>query len=207
MIQKAASMGNWWLASSSQQHAHSCITCCTEFFGKTSNHPGDSAPLQHRFGTLWLLTFPKTKITFEREEISDCWQDSGNYNWEADGEWESCVSSQGAYFEGDWGVTVLCTMFLVSSSINVSIFHSTWLDTFWTDLICLSMYVIYISRILKYRIFCLYRAENMWVMDIRFLYNFPCPLLLNLCPGPTALNPESLRVPSSKRGCLWLTRT
>ena len=29
---------------------------CTEFFGKTSNHPGNSAPLQPRFGVLQLLT-------------------------------------------------------------------------------------------------------------------------------------------------------
>ena len=43
----------------------------TEFTGKTSNHPGDSAPLQLRFGVLRLLAFSKTKITFEREEISD----------------------------------------------------------------------------------------------------------------------------------------
>ena len=49
--------------------------------------------------------------------------------------WENCVRSQGAYFEGDWGVTVLCTMFLVSSSINVCIFHITGLYTFWTELI------------------------------------------------------------------------
>ena len=28
--------------------------------------------------------------------------------------WENCVRSQGAYFEGDWGVIVLCTTFLVS---------------------------------------------------------------------------------------------
>ena len=28
---------------------------------------------------------------------------------------------------------VQCFLYLVSSSINVSIFHSTWLDTFWTD--------------------------------------------------------------------------
>ena len=41
------------------------------FFGEMSNHPGDSAPLQPRFGALRLLAFPKTKITFEREEISD----------------------------------------------------------------------------------------------------------------------------------------
>ena len=40
-------------------------------FGETSNHQCDSAPLQPRFGTLRILAFPKPKITFEREEISD----------------------------------------------------------------------------------------------------------------------------------------
>ena len=45
------------------------------------------------------------------------------------------MSSQGAHFEGDRGVIVLCTMFLVSSSINDSIFHITWPDTLWADLI------------------------------------------------------------------------
>ena len=60
--------------------------------------------------------FPKTKITFEREEISDCQWDSGKYNG-ADSDWENCVRFPGAYFEGDWGVIVLCTMFLVSCVI------------------------------------------------------------------------------------------
>ena len=64
-------MGNWRLAALSQQPARSCITSHAEFFGETSNQPGDSAPLQPRFGALGLLAFPKTKITFEREEISD----------------------------------------------------------------------------------------------------------------------------------------
>ena len=36
--------------------------------------------------------------------------------------WKNCVRFQGAYFEGVWGIIVLCTMFLESSSINVSIF-------------------------------------------------------------------------------------
>ena len=76
--------------------------------------PGDWVPLQPRSGTLQLLAFPKTKITFEREEISDCQWDSGKYDGAADGDWENCVRSQGAYFEGDWGVIVLCTMCLVS---------------------------------------------------------------------------------------------
>ena len=37
-------------------------------------------PLQPRFSTLRHLTFPQTKITFEREEISDHEWDSGKYN-------------------------------------------------------------------------------------------------------------------------------
>ena len=69
---------------------------------------------QPRLGALWLLAFPKTKITFEREEISDLQWDSGTYDGEADGNWENFVRSEGAYFEGDWGITVLCKVFLVS---------------------------------------------------------------------------------------------
>ena len=114
MIQKAAAMGNWWLAGSSQHHACSCIVSHAELFGEASNHPGDSAPLQPRFVTLQLPVFPKTKITFEREEISEYRWDSGKYNGAAHGNWENCVRSQAAYFEGDWGVIVLSKMFLVS---------------------------------------------------------------------------------------------
>ena len=57
-----------------------------ECFGETSNHPGDSASQQPRFGALRLLPFPKTKITFEREEISDCQWDSGKYNGRVHGD-------------------------------------------------------------------------------------------------------------------------
>ena len=38
MMQKAATMGNWWLEALSQQHAHSCTTF-VQFVGKTSNPP------------------------------------------------------------------------------------------------------------------------------------------------------------------------
>ena len=112
MIPKAAAMGNWRLAASSWQHTHSCITSATGLFGETSNHPGDSAHLQPRFGALLLLGFPKTKITFEREETLVCW-DSSKDDREAVGD-ENSVRSQGAYFKGDYGVTVLCVVFLIS---------------------------------------------------------------------------------------------
>ena len=71
-----------------------------------SNHPGDSASLHPRFGALWLLAFPKTKITFEREEIQDHQWVSGIYEEAAGGNWENCVRSQGTYFEGGWGVII-----------------------------------------------------------------------------------------------------
>ena len=51
--------------------------------------------------------------------------------------WDTHVRSQGAYFEGDLGVIVLWTMFLISSSISVSICHSSgWMlsgqaSVFW----------------------------------------------------------------------------
>ena len=70
MIQKAAAVGSWRLAESSGQYARSGITSHAEILGETLNHPGDSALLQPRFGALHLLAFPKTKITFAREEIS-----------------------------------------------------------------------------------------------------------------------------------------
>ena len=55
-----------------------------------------------------------TKTTFERVEISDHRWDSEKCDEAADGDWENCVRSQRAYFEGDWGFIVLCTVFLVS---------------------------------------------------------------------------------------------
>ena len=39
MIQQAATMGNWWLAASSQQHAHSCIMSGAEYFFQNIKSP------------------------------------------------------------------------------------------------------------------------------------------------------------------------
>jgi hypothetical protein len=48
------------------------LLCWLFFFGKASHHPGLSAPLQPRFGSLWLLVFLKAKIAIESEEIYEC---------------------------------------------------------------------------------------------------------------------------------------
>ena len=79
LIQKPTAMGNWWFTASTHKAPHSCITSRAEFLGETSNHPGNSASLQPRYGALQLLAFPKTKITFETEEILGHRWDSGKY--------------------------------------------------------------------------------------------------------------------------------
>ena len=60
-IQKAAAMDNWWLAASSWQCIHSYITSYAEFFGKTSNHTGDSAPYSPDLVPCDFWLFPKLK--------------------------------------------------------------------------------------------------------------------------------------------------
>ena len=66
---------------------------------------------------------------------------SGKCDGAANGDWENCTRSQGACFEEDEASLpcVQCFLYLVSFSVNVSIFHVTWMDTLWTDL--------YISRL------------------------------------------------------------
>ena len=110
----------------------------TEFFGETSNHPGDSAPLQPRFGALQLLAFPKIKTAFQREEISDCWWHSGNTTGKlmAIGRtvWDPKVPTlKGTEVSLS---CVQCFLYLISYSVNVSIFQGICLDTLWKDLIC-----------------------------------------------------------------------
>ena len=106
-----------------------------QFFCETSNHPGDSAPLQPRFGTLQLPAFLKTKITFERERFQT-----------VDEIQENMMGQLMVIRRIVWGPKVStlkgtevslsyiqCFLYLVCYSINVSIFHITWLDAFWTD--------------------------------------------------------------------------
>ena len=86
-----------------------------------------------RFGALRLLAFPKTKITFERDfrllmrfrKIQ--W---GSWWWLG----ELCEVPRCPLWRG---LRCHCPMYnvLISSSINVSIFHIIWRDTFWTDLV------------------------------------------------------------------------
>ena len=112
MIQKATAMGNWWLAlhqDNAPTHVSRLMPSvlvkdCIRLF----------SPCTAQIWCLWLLAFPQAKITFEGGEISGHQWNSGKYVGSADGNWENSVRSQGAYFEEDWGVIVLCTMSFLS---------------------------------------------------------------------------------------------
>ena len=107
-------------------------------FWQNIKSPSDSAPLRLRFGALQILAFPKTKITFEREEISNHWWDSGKYYQATDGDGENCVRSQGAYFEWDWGVIVLCAVLLVSCIFfNKCFYFSYYMTGYLLDRLCI----------------------------------------------------------------------
>ena len=155
------------------------ITSHAEFFGKTLNHLGDLTPLQPRFGILWLLAFSKTKITFESEEISDQQWYSGKYDGAADGNWENCVRFQGTYFEGDWGIIVLCTMFLTSRIFfNKCLYFSYYMAAYLLDRpyiytklgtgVSSFLYVVGFSwLVFIQRFFCLYSLE---ILTYHFLW-------------------------------------
>ena len=129
-----------WAAGDWQLHHKTCplmhqVSC--RVFWQTSSHLGDSASLQPRFGALWLLAFPKAQITFEREKISDCRWNWGKYNRATDGDWENCVRSQGAYYEEDWSVIFLCTVFLVSCIFfNKCLYFSYYMSGYLLDRSC-----------------------------------------------------------------------
>ena len=114
MIQEAAAMGNWgWAASSLTMHHQPMHHVSCRVFWWNIKSPRGLSPSTAQIWHPATSVFSQ-KITFEREEISDCWWDSGKYDGAADGDWENCVRSQGAYFEGDWGIIVLYIMCLVS---------------------------------------------------------------------------------------------
>ena len=132
MTRKATAMGSWWLAASSWQCAHSCITSCAEYFGETSNHPGDSAPLQPKF---WLFSKLKSPLKGKRFQTIKEIQENTTGQLMGTGRpvWGPKVPTlTGTEMSLSY---VQCFLYFISSKITVSIFHITWLNTVWTDFV------------------------------------------------------------------------
>ena len=137
IIQKATAMGNWWLAASSRQCACLCITSHAEFFWQNIKSFRWFSTLPTRFGTLWLWLFPKLKSPLKRKRFQTVNEIQENTTGQlmviGRTVWGPKVPT---LKETEASLScVQCFLYLVSSSINVSIFHITWVNTFWTDLV------------------------------------------------------------------------
>ena len=140
MIQKVSAMGSWRLAASSQ-HTCSCVTSPAEVFGETSNHPSDSAPNSPDLTPCDFKFFPKLKSPLKGKTFQTIKEIQKNMMGQlmAIGRivWGPMVPTlRGTEASLSY---VQCLLYLVSSSRNAPIFHSTRMDTFWTDLLCWTM--------------------------------------------------------------------
>ena len=114
MIQKAAAMGNLWLAASSRQHTVHASRLLQRFLAKHQitqvtqlHYSSDLTPWN-----FWI--FPKLKLPLKGKRFQTVNEIQENMAGQLTVTGGTVVRSQGAYFEGDWGIIVLCTMFPVS---------------------------------------------------------------------------------------------
>ena len=124
-----------WFADQHSIHWATPARGLPDFFSETSNYASDSALLQPRLGTLWLLAFPKTKITLKGKRFQTIYEVQENTTGQLMAIGRTVWSSKMTTLKGtEMSLSYIqWFLYLVSSSINVSIFHITWLDTFWTD--------------------------------------------------------------------------
>ena len=124
-------MDNWWLAASSQQ----------EIFGKTSNYPGDSAPYNLDLLPCDFWLFPKLKSTLKGKRYQTVNEIQ-----------ENMTGQLMVIGRTVWGPKVPtlkglrrhCPVYNVSCIFfNKCLFHSTGLDTFWTDLVYTQTYFLW----------------------------------------------------------------
>ena len=137
----APAMGNWSLAASSQQHACSWIISHKEFFFCETSHPGDSAPLQPRFGALRLLAFPHSKSPLKGKRFQSVDEIQGNTTGQLMTTGRTVWGPKVPTLKGTEASLsyIQCFLYLVSSSINVSIFHITCRGTL-ADLVVLPFF-------------------------------------------------------------------
>ena len=91
--------------------------------------------LQPRFGALQLLLFQKLKSPLKGKRFQTIHEIQENTMGQLMATRRTVWGLKVLILEGtevSWSY-VQCFLYLVCSSINVSVFHRTWLDTFWTD--------------------------------------------------------------------------
>ena len=145
MIQKATAMGNWWLAASSVQCTHLCIMSHAEFLVIQQTTQVTQLPYIPYLAPCDFWLFPKLISPWKGKRS----QTIGEIKEKKMGQLMSPVWGPKVPTLKGTGVSfpyIQCFLYLVSSAVNVSIFHITWLDTFWTDLIYLTYHQTWVPE-------------------------------------------------------------
>ena len=142
MIQKAVATGNWWVAASSGQCTCSCITSHAELFATFQITQVTQTPYSPNLVPWEFWLFPKLKSPVKGKRFQTI--NEIQENRVADCDWENVWGLEVPTLKGTEAPLsyVQCFLYLVSSSINVSIFHIIWHGTFWTDLYIADLFII-----------------------------------------------------------------
>ena len=137
MIPKSTAMSNWWLVTSSRNAAGHASCLVQRFLVKhqitqvtQSSYSSDLSPCN-----FWLYSKLKSPLKGKRFQTIDEIQENttgqllaiGRALWGPEVPIEKGTEVSLSYLQ--W------FLYLVSSSVNISICHSMWLHTFWTDLV------------------------------------------------------------------------
>ena len=108
-----------------------------QFLGETLNHLGDSAPYSPDLMPCNFWLFLKLKSSLKGKRFQTIGEIQENTTGQLMAIGRTVWGPQVPTLKGtEASLTyVQCFLYLLSSSINVSIFHIIWRDTFWTDLI------------------------------------------------------------------------
>ena len=106
-------------------------------FGETSNHPGDSASYSPDLAPCNFCLFPKLKSPLKGKRFQTIHEFKENTTTQVMAIGRTVWAPRMPALKGTevWLSCAQYFFYLVSSSINASILHITWLDTFCTALI------------------------------------------------------------------------
>ena len=126
--------GDWQLH---HNHASAHVSRLLQFFGKTSSHPGNSAPYSPDVAPCDFWLFPKLKSPLKGKRFQTINEIQENVKGQVMAMGRTVWGPKVPIVKGTEASLsyVQCFLYLVSSSVIVSIFQITWLDNIWTDLV------------------------------------------------------------------------
>ena len=138
MIQKAAAMGNWWLAASSGDNASPRVLLShAEFSAKHQI----TQLIQPPYSQIWhpetFSFFPRLKSPLKRKRFQAIDEIQENVTGQLMVIGRTVWDPKASILKGTEVLLscVQCFLYLILSSINVSIFHIIWLNNSGTDLL------------------------------------------------------------------------